>query len=121
LIVQFEIQYPKISKAQQGKLAQIFKFEENQVESGRLLPISKSPESHQNSEVLQIPNESEQSNDLLYSLPLTLEEIAQGCSKQVKIRQIILQSRCLINEAEKHFTVDVKRGIVSGTRIRFPG
>jgi len=51
-------------------------------------------------------------NDLVYELPLTLEEVVSGTQKTVDIRHT--------GQAEK-FTVTIPKGMISGKRLRLKG
>ena len=54
-------------------------------------------------------------------LYLSLEEIATGCTKRIKItRQVLNEDQRTTRPEEKILTIDVKKGWKAGTKITFP-
>lgn len=63
----------------------------------------------------------QQADGVVHDLPVTLDDVMQGCTKQVKITRSRLNpdGRSLRSE-EKVLNVVVKKGWKAGTRITFP-
>ena len=51
-------------------------------------------------------------SDLVYELPLTLQEVAAGANKTIKYQH---------NDQSENITVKIPKGMISGKRLRIPG
>ncbi|XP_017775653.1 PREDICTED: dnaJ protein homolog 1-like [Nicrophorus vespilloides] len=63
-------------------------------------------------------NKSEQDPPIEYDLYVSLEEIATGCTKKMRISRKVLQGNSTVQE-DKVLTINVKPGWKSGTKITF--
>eukprot|EP00117_Sycon_ciliatum_P038640 scpid11130/ scgid0859/ DnaJ homolog subfamily B member 4; Heat shock 40 kDa protein 1 homolog; Human liver DnaJ-like protein len=61
-----------------------------------------------------------QDSTVTRNLPLTLEELATGCTKKMKISKTITNESGQERVEDKILTVDVKPGWKAGTKITFP-
>lgn len=62
-----------------------------------------------------------QGKEVVHDLPLTLEEVMQGCTKHVKVTRSRLSPEGHgLRSEEKVLNVVVKKGWRAGTRITFP-
>lgn len=53
-------------------------------------------------------------------LPISLEEIASGCTKKMKITRKVIQPNSRTFQEDKILTINVKPGWKSGTKITYP-
>lgn len=63
---------------------------------------------------------SPQDSTVTRKLPLTLEELARGCTKKMKINKTIQSETGETRQEDKILTVEVKPGWKAGTKITFP-
>ena len=63
---------------------------------------------------------SPQDSTIMRNLPLSLEDLARGCTKKLKISKTIMSETGQERQEDKILTVEVKPGWKAGTKITFP-